>query len=73
MENQPLQPIRAKERGRTGRKHIVCQRRLNEVGQVEIYLTCPHSQCGCGGWFSLEELFSVQVGVEEKEKEKEAA
>ena len=56
--NQTLPPIKAKQPGRGGRKHTLGSRRLNSNGEVEIYILCSNSRCGCAGWYTMQELFN---------------
>lgn len=73
-QQQQLPPIKATEPGRGKRKHTLAPARLNsDTGQVEIHLLCVRPECGCSGWFALEDLVLMYEAIlrlrgEEKEK-----
>jgi hypothetical protein len=62
LENklQPqLQPLKAKIAGKLGRKHTIGRLALIESGQAGVYFECFKPECGCSGYYTLEELGSI--------------
>jgi hypothetical protein len=77
MLSKLLQPIKAKVTGKRGWKHTLAPLSIDEQsGQVSFYFICIRPDCGCSGYYTLEELLeAVEQFKREntREGDKEAA
>lgn len=66
MVERIQQPIKAKVAGRGGRKHTLAPISMGADNQPLFHFMCIKSECGCSGFYTLEELIEA---VEQFKKE----